>query len=158
MYAGIMAAVAKTIVICLNKTQLSLTAGSDTRGAGYRQGLEGLMMPILSHRSQVVQPSLHSRSKILVEMAVQLMGISGPREWSVHMRGGLEEILFVLHAQGQSLTTELRSSLCRLGQSRSHWTLATPIPCFPGPKVFTYCEFLTIPVFQSMGLSFSEVK
>ena len=74
------------------------------------------------------------------------------------MHWGLEEILFVLHAQVQSLTTELRSSLCKLGQSLSHWTLTTRIPCFPGSKVFTYGEVLTIPMFQNMDLSFSEVK
>lgn len=78
MYAGTMTVVAKAIVVCLDKTQLSSTAGSDIRGAGYRQGLEGWMMPILSHKSQVVQPSLYSRSTILVEMDVQLMGVTGP--------------------------------------------------------------------------------
>lgn len=103
-----MTVVAKTIVVCLDKTQLSPTAGSDIRGAGYRQGLEGWMMPILSHKSQVVQPRLYSRSKILVEMGVQLKGVTGPWQGSMRMCWGLEGSLFVLHAQVQSLKMELR--------------------------------------------------
>lgn len=43
------------------------------------------MMPILSHRSQVIQPSLHSRSKILVEMDEGYFRT--PRMECAHARG-----------------------------------------------------------------------
>lgn len=126
---------------------MSLTTGCNTRGAGYRQGLEGWMMPVLHHRSQVAQLSLHSRSWILVERDIQTTGITRPCKGSLYMCWGLEETLFVHYAQVQSLTVGLRlfarlssCSFCRLCWLLNYWNFTTLLPCLSDPRVFSHTE------------------
>lgn len=75
------------------KPSVSLTSGSDTRGAGYRQGLDSCMLALLHYRSQVVQPSLHSRRKILFKWMSGPWVLQDPAAKEVCALLGLEETL-----------------------------------------------------------------